>query len=186
MGGLCGSLATLSSFVVTPPRIAKAGLPVAGIWHWDIQRDQIAWDDANFRVHGLKPKAGPPNYHYWINAVHPDDRAAAVAATDAALAGAPYALTYRIAAGCSTRWVLARGHMLRDASLAPERMFGTDIDVTRLYEAASTAYEAATELADMLGADDLDPDHYQTLIRQIRDGLATAVPDFSTPFPISR
>ena len=76
----------------------------------------------------------PAERHYgtgWLDALHPEDHAAALAAWNGAVdSGSPYEVEYRmLRADGEWRWTLARGLPVRDAKGKIERWFGTNTDI---------------------------------------------------------
>ena len=83
-----------------------------------------------YRFAGLAP--GDAEGDDWAErALHPDDRAAGVAAWRRSVAtGTPYETTYRRATTtANTAWILARGLPLRDAAGCIVKWLGTDTDI---------------------------------------------------------
>jgi anti-anti-sigma factor len=85
--------------------------------------------------------------------LHPDDRAAALARADRALAEDDnYSMSYRVrAADGSWRWLQHHGHVVRDRTGTPTALHAVLIDVTeskRREEAAALLAEAGRVLAD--------------------------------------
>ena len=58
-----------------------------GIWDWDIQKNELVWDDQMYRLYGLKPNDFGGAYEAWLNGVHPDDRAASNEVSQQAVRG---------------------------------------------------------------------------------------------------
>jgi PAS domain-containing protein len=148
----------------------------AGTWHWCLTGNQVAWDDDNYRLHGLDPEIGPPTWATWVAAMHPDDRERAQETAREALEGGKLEIAYRVAAPDGRwRWLLGSGVVIRDQDGTPRHVAGTNIDINAMAASMAKALEAAHELADILGADDADPDRSQWLVRSIRDTLARAM-----------
>jgi PAS domain S-box-containing protein len=90
---------------------AAAGL---GLWDWDVERDDLHWDDGARALHGLPPGRAV-DHEAMMSCVHPDDRAAMEAAVRASLDPAvrgPCEVTYRVAApDGGERWIHATGRV---------------------------------------------------------------------------
>jgi PAS domain-containing protein len=152
-----------------------APAPTVGTWHWCIKSNAVAWDEANYRLHGLTPDVGPPSYAAWIATLHPDDRPDVEHAVREALAGGSFEVRYRVAKPCGGwRVVIGKGVTIMDASGQPVHMAGTNIDAAALFAAIDKTLAYAEELGEILGADDADPDDSQLLVRKIRDTLRRA------------
>jgi PAS domain S-box-containing protein len=45
-----------------------------GVWDWDLQTNQIVWDDRQFAIYGLPPAPnGLISYETWAERIHPED-----------------------------------------------------------------------------------------------------------------
>jgi PAS domain S-box-containing protein len=51
-----------------------------GSWTLDLVKNKLTWSDEVYRIFGLRPQEFGANYEAFLNAVHPDDRAAVDAA----------------------------------------------------------------------------------------------------------
>jgi PAS domain S-box-containing protein len=103
-------------------------------WTWDIVNDRVIADRNLATLFGVSPKdaAGGPVEKY-IQAVHPDDRAALSAAIAKALEGPDdrFEESYRIVRrNGSISWVEARGKVERDRKGKPRYFPGVVIDIT--------------------------------------------------------
>ncbi|MHB8645980.1 MAG: response regulator [Thermomicrobiales bacterium] len=132
-----------------------------GSWEWDVVTGALSWSDETFRLFGLIPGEVTPTFERFVEAVHPDDRAATVAAVQASLAGQPFVTEYRVVWPDGTgRVLVAQGEVVRDEADAPLKMIGTILDITeqkriedelrRAMEAADAAHRVKAEfLANM-------------------------------------
>jgi diguanylate cyclase (GGDEF)-like protein/PAS domain S-box-containing protein len=119
-----------------------------GSWERDLGSGDQRWSDEQFRLHGLDPGEGVPSPREYLALVHPDDRVALRASTEAHLERRDdFAVEYRLAhPTLGTRTLLIRGGFLgaeRDVG-RPARMAGTCLDVTD-ERAARSALQAAEE-----------------------------------------
>ncbi len=123
-----------------------------GIWEWEIQRNQIHWDDQMLEFYGLRREDFAENYDAWSSGVHPDDRSRANDAIQAALRGEKdYNLEFKVLqpAG-AVRIIHATGLVVRDQRGTPIQMFGLNRDVTEeklLIEELRTARDLAESAA---------------------------------------
>ncbi|MDP3683550.1 MAG: PAS domain-containing protein, partial [Ignavibacteria bacterium] len=46
-----------------------------GVWDWDLQKNDLIWDDRMYELYGVKREDFSGAYEAWLNGVHPDDRA---------------------------------------------------------------------------------------------------------------
>lgn len=47
----------------------------AGVWSWNINTDQVVWDTAMERLHGLTPNSFRGDHEAWMEFIHPEDKA---------------------------------------------------------------------------------------------------------------
>ncbi|MDP9295676.1 MAG: PAS domain-containing protein, partial [Actinomycetota bacterium] len=82
---------------------------------------------------GYRPKEWMADPEFWADHIHPDDRAATIERTRAALAsGRDYDVEYRfLAADGSVTWIRDLVHVVRDDDGSPRRLRGLMVDVTR-------------------------------------------------------
>ncbi|MDY3553519.1 PAS domain S-box protein [Gemmata sp. JC717] len=122
-----------------------------GTWDWDTRTGQVVWNETHFAMQGYAVGGVAPSYEAWVARVHPDDRAGAVAALEAARdARAVYRHEFRSAhPDGSVRWLSARGRFFHDEAGAAVRMLGVMRDVTeqRVTEDALRRSEERLRLA---------------------------------------
>ena len=126
-------------------------------WTYDIAADRMTADRNLARLFSVSPAdaAGGPLSVY-LQAIHPDDRAAVTARVQRSIAACSnYEATYRVGnSDGEYRWVVARGNVECDAHGAPLRLPGVVVDITvqkqteeRLREAAARGLSLAGENA---------------------------------------
>jgi PAS domain S-box-containing protein len=103
-----------------------------GVWDWDVQSNELVWDDRMFELYGIAEESSPMGIEVWQNALHPDDRGMAIEATQAALRGEKeYDIEFRIFHPDGTIKVLsANALVIRDEGGKPVRMIGLNRDIT--------------------------------------------------------
>ncbi|WP_165982304.1 PAS domain-containing protein [Dankookia rubra] len=123
-----------------------------GAWDWNLETGECRWSPRNFALHGIEPGDAALSYAIWREAVHPEDRAGADAAVQAAVAGdGRYEAEYRVLpAGGTVRWLLSRGVVLPGRDGRPVRMLGISLDVTAAKQAEAALGRANTELEDRI------------------------------------
>jgi len=107
-----------------------------GTWDLDVRTGELVWSTRCKEIFGL-PATADITYDFFLECVHPDDRAHTQAAVQQALdpAGSgAYAIDYRTqwnVTGAAPRWAHATGRAFFDAGRTqPLRFIGTITDVT--------------------------------------------------------
>ena len=81
-----------------------------GSWAWDARRNAWTWSDELFRMAGLDPAAGPPDWEAWLVTVAPEHRQAVREAFRTAVHGELFDIDFRQRRpDASQRIVRARG-----------------------------------------------------------------------------
>jgi PAS domain S-box-containing protein len=107
-----------------------------GTWDLDLRTGTGRWDEAATRMSGLGTDDTSYTSETWLRVVHPDDRAAALAAFEASLrpGGAAYDVEFRSAvpaADGGERWLVSHGAVMRDPATGEAlRAVGIVRDVT--------------------------------------------------------
>jgi PAS domain S-box-containing protein len=135
-------------------RAAAAG--GVGIWDWNIVTGEVYIDPVIKEMLGYQDDEIPNTADVWHRLVHPDDKAALVAWTQATIAGDPqFEFEHRMLHRDGTvRWFLVRASVTRDADGAAIHMAGTDTDITarkRGEEALRQAEEINRRIAESTG-----------------------------------
>ena len=119
-----------------------------GSWDWNIETGELSWSDEVYRIFGLTPQSSEATYTGFLQAVHPDDRAAVEGAVAAALASDShtYSINHRVVCpNGDERIIHERGEVAREGG-KPIRMIGTVQDITEV----SSAKEEAGALRETL------------------------------------
>ncbi|QJW92958.1 PAS domain S-box protein [Frigoriglobus tundricola] len=151
-------------------RLARAQRAArVGTWDWDIVTGLATWTDEAWELFGPADRAGPVTYDFWLACLHPDDRAAAAAATAAALAGDAYHDEFRVCrSDGSVLWIESDGAVVRDDDGRAVRLLGTVRNVTdrkRAEEALKTADRRKDEFLAVLAHELRNP------LAPIRNGI---------------
>ncbi|OLP17950.1 hypothetical protein BST81_12920 [Leptolyngbya sp. 'hensonii'] len=119
-----------------------------GIWEWDIVRDQVFWDDRMYELYGVQRSDFGNAYLAWLQAIHPDDPAAAETISEQARRGLrEYNLEFRVIHGDgSIRFIQAHALIQRDAGGNPLRMIGINYDITERKQAEIQIQQANERL----------------------------------------
>ena len=105
----------------------------------------ISWSQEMYCIYGVSPDTFTPTMEALLGLIHPDDRAKMQSWIAACAAGeGPGELEYRInRADGSTRFLLGRGEMVRDAEHRPDHMAGTAQDITERKKADRDRFRLA-------------------------------------------
>lgn len=103
-----------------------------GIWDWDIQKDQLVWDERMYKLYGTTQAQFPGAYEAWLNGIYPDDRDSSNETSQQAVRGEKdYDTEFRVVwTDGSVHWIKANGQVFRDAQGTALRMVGVNYDVT--------------------------------------------------------
>lgn len=123
------------------------------LWDWDVANDRLWMADEGRKFFGFAP-GEPIDAATLGGRVHPDDRAARVAAMQHALTtGDTYEAEFRLnLPDGSVRWIAARGRSHSHGHAidgAPPRLLGVSMDVTRQKQARVEAQQQREELAHL-------------------------------------
>jgi PAS domain S-box-containing protein len=120
--------------------VGSAGM---GVWDYDVQARTLSWDEQMYALYGESPSGGAEPYTLWSDRLHPDDRLTAEQALGDAMKGKhAFKTQFRIRRADNTvRHLRAAAHVARDASGAPLRMFGVNMDVTEQVNTAAALQE---------------------------------------------
>ncbi|MBP0492522.1 PAS domain S-box protein [Roseomonas indoligenes] len=119
------------------------------IWDWDLQRNEVGWNEALGSAFGWRPEQVEPTGEWWIGNIHPEDRARIDGSIHAVIdgGGTSWSGEYRFRrADGSYAAVLDRGYVTRDAGGTPVRMIGAMLDLTARAEAERGQREAEERL----------------------------------------
>lgn len=125
-----------------------------GLWDWNLADDTVFYSRRWKDMLGYADTDIPGTNAVWESLLHPEDRAAAIAAAQACLDGQTAIYTRENRLRCkdgSYRWILSRGLVvLRHADGRPLRMIGTHTDVhtQKQFEARLLATKAEAEQAN--------------------------------------
>ncbi len=115
-----------------------------GVWDWEIAADRLTWDDRMLEIYGLAREAFSGRVEAWRGALHPDDRAEAVAACEAALEGTrEFSHEFRILCPDGTaKAIRSDALVMRDPSGRAVRMIGLNRDITARCQALEALQES--------------------------------------------
>ena len=124
-----------------------------GIWDWNVQTDDLVWDDTMFELYGIDRASFDGTFAAWGRIVHPDDLDEGVAMVQRSLTeDAPFDITFRIVRPTdgAIRTMRGVGRVVRDERGRALRMVGVNWDETeeKLVQQQLRAAKEAAEAAD--------------------------------------
>ena len=104
----------------------------AGVWDWNIETNEMIWDDRMFELYGLTRENFPGGVEAWEQGLHPDDSFGRSRVIQAAVNGQrDFDTEFRVRHPDGTVVHLkANGIVLRNEEGKPLRMIGLNIDIT--------------------------------------------------------
>ncbi len=125
-----------------------------GVWDWDVQKNQLAWDDRMYELYGVKEQDFSGAYEAWVKGLHPDDAARSVQESQQALRGEKeYDTEFRVMwPDGAVRYLKAYGQVVRDSDGRPLRMTGINYDITERRRAEAALQESEQRARVMLNA----------------------------------
>lgn len=122
---------------------------IIGIWDWDVASNQLIWDEAMYRLYGIRAEDFGGAYEARASAIHPDDKVRTEGEIQAALRGErEYAPDFRVIwPDGSIHHIKAASHTVFDQQGNPIRMLGINYDQT----AQKQAEQKIAELLEFSG-----------------------------------
>jgi PAS domain S-box-containing protein len=117
------------------------------IWDWDLNANQILWNEALEEAYGYSLDSIDKSGEWWIAQIHPEDRARVYASIHGVIDGTGTAWSdeYRFRRLNGTYAdILDRGHVIRDSEGRAVRMIGAMLDLSRM-RTAETALRQSEE-----------------------------------------
>ncbi|MBF0506485.1 MAG: PAS domain-containing protein [Nitrospirae bacterium] len=154
-----------------------------GIWDWNVVSSFMVWNDRMFELYGIPRDEFPNSVQAWVNGLHPDDSAKAIAECEAALRGEKeFDTEFRVMHPDGTVKVIkANAIVIRDADGKAVRMLGLNRDITELREAEEKLTRAYSDLeikvqertAELSAAKHKLEELNLTLEQRVRDEIAS-------------
>jgi PAS domain S-box-containing protein len=123
-----------------------------GVWDWDVKTNEIYIDPNLKAMLGYKDHEIRNHLEDWIRLVHPEDAEKVRAEAEALLSGVRpvYEIARRMVhKDGSVRWFLARGTSLRNDRGEPNRVTGTDSDITQRMRVEQDLRESEERFRDL-------------------------------------
>jgi PAS domain S-box-containing protein len=104
----------------------------SGTFDWDAKTDVNVWSDELLALYGLEREEFVGTFEGWLDCLVPEDREKGKAAVLGSLDTGAFELEFRIRRQDTgeVRWMYGRGQVFYDRDGKPERMIGTNVDIT--------------------------------------------------------
>lgn len=114
-----------------------------GLWEWNIQANELVWDDQMKTLYGVNDEMFTGAYNAWTTGLHPDDKTKSETEIQTAInGGAEFNTQFRVVwPDQSIHYLRATGTVFRDEKGNPIRMVGLNWDVTKERETAKAVEE---------------------------------------------
>ncbi len=124
----------------------------AGVWDWNLQTNEMIWDDRMRELYGLTHENFPGGVEVWKQGLHPDDSSRAIEECEAALRGERgFDTEFRILRPDGTVVHLkADGLVLRDEKGKLLRMIGLNVDITERKQTQEALRESERQFRAVL------------------------------------
>ena len=135
-----------------------------GVWDYDLASDTLIWDAQMYQLYGVTPDEVDINYAFWVQCLHPDDRAHVEAGLRAAtLSGTEFDASFRITHKDGTlhhiKAFAQMKQMKSTDSRDDRRIIGVNYDITQRVAAESALREGAL--------------YTEAIINNVLDGIIT-------------
>ena len=123
-----------------------------GIWDWNLQTQELIWDDSMFALYHLRREDFSGAVDAWKKSLHPDDLEYANQALQSALANEkPLDTEFRVIwPNGEIHYIKAMAKVFRDQTGQPIRILGTNIDITQRKKAEDTIRTSEEQLRMVL------------------------------------
>jgi PAS domain S-box-containing protein len=123
----------------------------SGFWSWDLRTKAVEWSDSFYSLIGRKPHEVEPSAPAWMESIHPDDRPRVEhAIATARLTRGDSEIEWRtVWPDGTTRWLMSRSHVEKDAQGNALRYTGIALDVTEQKHTAAVLRESETRFQEL-------------------------------------
>jgi PAS domain S-box-containing protein len=147
------------------------------IWDWNVETGELIWNELTYQLMGYQPGAVAPTYELWLQAVHPEDRAAVCREIELALAEQrDFGIEYRVIHADGTeRWLTDAGHGLYDAEGHVFRAVGIILDITQRKQTEVILQQVNVELEARVQQRTQELQQQTQLLQTILNSMADGV-----------
>jgi PAS domain S-box-containing protein len=108
-----------------------------GTWSWKVGDATTYWSDETYKIYGLSPEMGPPDFEFFFEIIHPEDRHKMREWSEKVLAGLhPAPVEFRVLRPDGIyRVIRTEGDIVDTIDGVPSRIAGTAYDITERIQA---------------------------------------------------
>ena len=154
-----------------------------GMWTFHIPTGQVTWDETLERAHGIEPGSFGGSFDAFVDLIHPDDRADALATVQASVDELTrFDVSYRtVGSDGVIRWIQGSGAPLIDADGELQMLTGTGHDVTdavlgqELLQRRASAAALSADVGRALVSDETIEHRLDRVVGAVVDHLGLAL-----------
>ncbi|MEH1918518.1 PAS domain S-box protein [Nostoc sp.] len=115
-----------------------------GLWDWNVQTNEVTWNDNHYRLLGLEPEISAASYQLWRDRVHPEDvDRIEQAVSNALVQHINFQGEYRVIfPDGRVHWLTGKGRGVYNEAGDPVRMLGVIIDISEQKQAEAALQES--------------------------------------------
>jgi PAS domain S-box-containing protein len=120
-----------------------------GTWSWKVGDTAVYWSDETYRIYGLSPEMGPPDFGFFFEIIHPEDRHKMREWPEDVIAGLhPSPVEFRVLRPDGIyRVIRTEGDVVDTIDGVPSRIAGTAYDITELKLAEEEIHQLNERIA---------------------------------------
>lgn len=154
-----------------------------GMWTFHVPTGQVTWDETLEQAHGIDPGSFGGSFDAFVNVIHPDDRADALATVQASVDGLTrFDLSYRtVGSDGSVRWIQGSGAPLIDSDGELQMLTGIAHDATdavldqELLQRRASVAALSADVGRALVSDETVEERLGRVVQAVVDHLGLAL-----------